>query len=671
MSILGSIPGKVADTLIQDLVSSTLGPPLKIKSYGVNTGRPWLIPGPADLINTYLHSGTTDTWLDYWLGCHGGTVLNRPDPGGDPSVGAWQRALARCWGQVIDSHKPGFPLEIVHELLRRNLINRGDPGLLVRHFNRMGFKDPVDQDTLAKLYQRMPGPSDIVHFTLRHGFEPSVIWANDEDLEFPDTARYWFDQQGLQYPISIYDPWDKRTYDQTRDGRPISWAELYWWTHWVPISPGQAYTMLQRLRPDRIDEIRKVVPDAKVFTLADVQRWLRINDYPPGIRANLTAIAYAVPGRRDLTRLARNYPDQLAEGIALMQDQGYSPANAQWMAKAIFADERRRKFHLVWKETEAQIKRLWIDGVIDTDTASIQLQKIYLEDPDLLAAFEGNSLPEQARIAGENPAVEHALALWSMERAGALAKEWVTVIKKEFIGGKWNAQQTVGTLQQLGLQPDKVQEYLQLWSLLQQGPHKVLTVGKILSLAEKRIMGWDEAIARLVNLGYSPLDASYLVQEAHQSQDLSDARQRAKLAKDRASQEKARLAQLKALETEARRVKHELCHGITLTDMTKYYVQGIVDDQMFTEELAKCDYDQEAIQLGLKSAQKAKEAKGTAKGTQKAPKPSPGARKPTKADLVKWFKDGVIDSAQLERRLLELKYTQEDVARFLQDVGAK
>src|SRR5262249_41757924 len=248
--------------------------------------------------------------------------------------------LAKLWSQVYRSKMLIPSPDESLRLLNRNAINTPTLDRMLR-FN--GMIDDDVQSVYKNLRFDIPGPSDLVRFSVRHVFEPDLIARFGFNDEFNEILDIWHHAHGQQYDI-FTGPFKNlvnnvgREFGTTADelaqryrtqGLPEpSWARAYWWSHWVWPSPTQSYMFLQQLRPGRHAQRFPEETEHPQFTATDLNFLLRGNDYPPQFRKYLRAISYRVPGLRQIRQLRTQDVIDDVEEREMWKDLGYNPRDA-------------------------------------------------------------------------------------------------------------------------------------------------------------------------------------------------------------------------------------------------------------------------------------------------------------------------------------------------------
>lgn len=193
---------------------------------------------------------------------------------------------------------------------------------------RQGHVDPQARQIMAAGLEALPPISDVITFSVREVFSPDVSVPAGYWNEFPDEVLQWAAKQGLGWETGLRRPVNGVDTNTT----PAHW---YWAAHWQPISPTQSYEMLHRLRPGRVTRYERMIstpdnpnPRIEPFTMDDVQRWLRVSDYPPSVRNQLAAISFSVMRLVDIRAVFKLIPNRRQWAIEQLLDRGYVQEDA-------------------------------------------------------------------------------------------------------------------------------------------------------------------------------------------------------------------------------------------------------------------------------------------------------------------------------------------------------
>lgn len=398
-------------------------------------------------------------------------------------------------------------LPTVHEFLTlANRMRVTDPELDLA-LRRLGYYNDKVRADVSHLRYEIPSSSDLVRFSVRHVFEPDLIERLGYNDEFRPILDLWHRFQGLNYPIFTGPFAEAVTTFEGQLGlspgtfaaqyaeaglEDPTWAQAFWWAHWVLPSPTQGYEMYFRLRPDR--DRRFDSPGARNlnFTGEDLNLLLRANDYPPFYRPALAAIAHRVPGIRFLRQLRATdvFDQRLVKELLLRQ--GYSDGDATVLAESVERNDRDQRRRGIEQQAKGQLAKYWELGIIDDETYKTLLVKHGLTPGD----------------------AEQSLDLARLDRNFHRVGKIIDFVRRQFIQGAIDADQAAGQLAQAGVLRERLDLYIEDWKLAIQVKHKAIAAQKAVQWACKGIISVAELRLRLKNLGYQDKDAAGLVAEA-------------------------------------------------------------------------------------------------------------------------------------------------------------
>lgn len=446
---------------------------------------------------------------------------------GDPQFGtalgaqAWIQEL---WNQhyFAQQHIPTPQESFV--LTNRGLFSEAN---LDRMLERNGFADIGLRQKLANLRYEVPGSSDLVRFSVRHVFEPDLIKELGYNDEFRPILDYWHRTQGLNYPL-FSGPFRESiakfeselglvpgsflgSYESVGLKDP-TWAQAYWWSHWVLPSPSQAYEMYFRFRPGRDRTFDPPFARGLDFGLNDLNLLLRANDYPPRFRPLLAAIAHRIPGIRFLRQLRSTEVFTQENVKELLLRQGYSDGDAAILAQSVELNERNARRKTIEQQAKGQLARYWEQGIIDDDTYR-----------DLL--IKHGMQPDDAR---------DTLELARLDLESKRVVKITEFVRRQFLSGGLDNIQALQQLHEVGVLEPRASQFVEDWSLEIKAKHKQVAAGKLVQWACKGLITVPDLQRRLLNLGYLAPDIAGIIGEA----ELCQAGLAAKAARQQAAQER-------------------------------------------------------------------------------------------------------------------------------------
>jgi hypothetical protein len=494
---------------------------------------------------------------------HGVSVTVAGDPQPGTALGA-QQWIQELWNQhyFAQQHLPS-PTESLL-LTNRGLFSISN---LDRMLERQGYSDPRIREAISNLRYEVPGSSDLVRFSVRHVFEPDLISRLGYDDEFNRTLDFFHKLQGLNYPI-FSGPFAKQ-YEEfvasVPGGKAVdagsyagyelqepTWAQAFWWSHWVLPSPSQAYEMYFRLRPERNRSLDPPFARELEFGLDDLNLLLRANDYPPKLRPLLAAIAHRIPGIRFLRQLrATEVFDQKAVKELLLR-QGYSDGDASVLAESVERNDRDQRRKGIEQQARGQIAKYWELGIIDRGQFKALL-------------IEHGLTPGQA---------DETVSLADLDLKFKRITKIIDFVRRQMIRGVINAAQAADQLRQAGLVQDRIALYIDDWNREVQGQHKTVSAQKAVQWACKGLINLQELQARLTNLGYHPQDIAGLIAEARVCQATLATRAAAAQEKQVAASQRQLVQQQKAAAQAIVAARRQLAAHGSPSQLRKWFCHG-------------------------------------------------------------------------------------------------
>ncbi len=518
----------------------------------------------------------------------------------------------RKWGWNREYYA-GQELPGVKEyLVISNRYLLGDPQV-AGSLQRWGYIDPALRERVTNLRYEIPSSSDLVRFSVRHVFEPDLIDKLKYNEEFQPILDIWHRFQGLNYPI-FTGPFEKQINEYEisiglpagalvaeyfkRDIADPTWAQAFWWSHWVLPSPSQGYEAMFRLRKGRDESFDPPEAVGINFTYEDLKLLLRANDYPPYYRPMLAAIAHRLPGIRFIRSFRATDVYQFKDLVEWAKRWGYSDRDATDIATNIERTVQEAKNKKKSCSGCAAIKRYYETGIITYEQAIEYFKGFGLsaDDAQTEAAF---------------------MRLDVMEKR---SRQVIAVLRRRYLTGDLSEDEARQALLGYGIMSIRTEEYLNDWALERSTNLRHVQAAKLVKWTCDGLIGVDDLVRRLTNLQYPPEDQAGMVAEATYCAGQLAARAAAK----EAALERRTQADLKRAQTEAARVIKEAqralaAHG-SPAQLRRWYCEGHVSQAEVCQRLNFLGWPDADI-FRLLNDCTAKEAKGG-----EPPKPSPSCK---------------------------------------------
>jgi hypothetical protein len=460
---------------------------------------------------------------------------------------------------------------------------------------RLGYRQQDDREKITRLLQQIPGPSDLVRFGLREVWDPAVVTEFGYDDEFPVPFSYWMQQQGMDWSEDVVVPGG--------DNIPgVTWAKAYWRAHWQSISPTQAYEMLHRLRGNKNDPATWRVPGVRPFDIDDVRRVLKIADYPAPFRDRLAAISYRVIGIRQVRSLVNNGLWGDVELRSGFRDQGYSETDAVKLSQTFLADAENAKLKKSLAGQKSAVLRGYESGILSRQESGVQL--LFLDVPNSIAYEVLQSLPYDELVlrAQQNLDVQRQLNNSDLDVKTKLVHTAINAIKKAYLRYELSQQAAEQALLELGITQARAAENIDLWRWQLYGRGKHLAVGQIKAAVVRGVITQEEAIARLALANYPLADSLALVTMWIQDQSQYIARAQQAVARTRNQQQRALIAEQRALQQRLRQARHDLAYNAPVVKLKKWLAKGLISDREARLRMAALGHDLQFINREIADA---------------------------------------------------------------------
>lgn len=345
--------------------------------------------------------------------------------------------------KFIDMQYELLPLGVLTSLYLREQISEDEVETRLKQHKY----HPEDLNHMKFAMQTFPNVQDLVRFGVREVFDPELV-----------------EQLGLMSDL----PPDFIT-ETTLAGLPEHYANMYWAAHWQPPPINQVFEMFHR----------------GIIDIDEVNNLLRVNDYMPNYRDQLTQIAYKPLTRVDIRRIYEDGFidfDQLVSGY---MDLGNSEENsillAQWADNRWGADRKDL--------SRTDILRMYDLGAYDRPTALEALISVGYNEDEAEELLLRNDL---IRIQKERT---NKIRIW----------------KKRYIKKETNKEEIIVEMRSYGLLAPEINDLFVEWDIDITEKVTELSNTEIKQLFIKDFIDSDDTYGRLIVKGYRPNDAGLLV----------------------------------------------------------------------------------------------------------------------------------------------------------------
>jgi hypothetical protein len=402
-----------------------------------------------------------------------------------------------------------LPMLVASEAYLRGFVSRKqfDEQLILS-----GLYDPEIREAAVKLSQAIPSPSQIEEFAVKEVWNSDVVTSFKYDEEFDQIPEFNFWMEKLGYGGSPEVPGGK-------PNQPTTWAQAFWRAHWRTISNSEAYTMLHRLRPTGGPNGGPRDPSGQVWTMQDVNRVLKVNDYAPFFREKLAAISYAPLRLVDIRRTVQlsledhRFKERVIGTRFTIKewateeflDRGQAPNKAPVLAEIAIAGAR--------KTLEAPLRK--VDQTLKRAQGKLLFDQYRLGTITRSKFF--NDLPEYGYT---DQQANRFANLIEGQIALATVKQQIEWVRRKVFKGAILPGEVGSLLTKLGLTQARADELSASWKFLLDEDAILRATQWILDALKKGVMPLGVAQQRLGNLGWSQADI--LLETANAESSMSE-----------------------------------------------------------------------------------------------------------------------------------------------------
>lgn len=339
-----------------------------------------------------------------------------------------------------------IPVMETLELLNRGKISEETAR---EQLKRHGYNDE-QLNALLELRYYLPSVSDVIRFAVREAYTPEAVERFQLDAEAPKLFFEEAKKRGL-------------TEEQ---------AKYYWRAHWELPSVTQAFEMYHR----------GVIDDK------DLDLLLKTHDIMPYFRDKLKAIAYEPFTRVDIRRMFELGVMSYKEMVKAYQDLGYSPENAEKLARFTTLE------------------------VLENQRVMIQDEVVLRYRNRLITRDEAKGLLKESGMTDET--AENLLTLEDFKVENKRIENATKHIRNLYINNYINRNRAREFLGRLGLHSAAIEEMLTDWDFDKAMKVELPTRADLLRWLRKGIIPQGEFRNYMRALGYDDKVIDYYILDA-------------------------------------------------------------------------------------------------------------------------------------------------------------
>jgi hypothetical protein len=372
--------------------------------------------------------------------------------------------------------------------------------------------------------------------------------------------------------------------------------------HWSPISPTQSYEMFQRLRPNRIGRFGPDFARMRPFTLQDVRDMLRINDYPPSLRDQPTAIAYRRPRLVDIDRFFTSGQIDEEEVYELHLDLGYTVTDARMRTNWLKTEKLKKDYTADEKRWVRQIVKLYVMGKL-TWTGGADKIIQFLTGKPLWVYFQPAPVgADGALFAWAKNIAYHAMTTADIDiqvkEGNILMRLW----RRRLYRGMNTFDEVKTEMAANGWSTPGINRFIAEVQAELAGGRLMLSTSWIKRMACTNCISIAMANDYLRNLGWVEPEIDWLLCDIERCVSAEQSAMQAKNARDTKTKAAALERQANALKRKRKEVLSTLNKQASPTKLRRYYVRNVINEEEYVSELQKRGFDEHAIELQLADA---------------------------------------------------------------------
>lgn len=484
----------------------------------------------------------------------------------------------------------------------------------------------------------IPDVRYLIDFVTRNADDENIVKLHGLDSGLTEQHRMFLDWHGYG--------WEVPNTPRKPNGTPVTFADLIWRAHWLPIPFHQVLLAATRLSPKNVAKWRGMIgPNVQQFELADIRQALFRTGIPDGLQDTAIALGFQSLGWRAVSRIiniAGEYPEEVK---ATLGKYGADNENVE-MHISRYEAEQLRDSGLSPNDTDImeKVARLTVRERLTRKDRKIKEQISHqIRQTTRNAYMEGlitrNRAEQSIRNSGwtqENAVMYLDLADWN--EAVNEIKILKRRIKSDYFNGEINAAQAQQALEVGGMIQAAAAATLRFWRTLLSKKRRQLSTANILQFVRDGLLDTNEASRRLSNLGWEGgdifllmADNAFKVQSAIRKAQTQTA---AQLQRNVMQQKKA-----------ASELSAKLAKMTPPSAIKRLYQQGDWSARQVRDRLTAMGYDRIGIRTFLADAKPFKEL--------------------TLSQLTALFRAGVIDEQDYRDYVADLGYRKDQADAYI------
>ena len=519
--------------------------------------------------------------------------------------------------QMIENsmRRMGFSSRAVQRFLIEESELPGEGSVV--EWTRLGLLNTFDANSV--LMATGLGPRDR-NYTLRGRFAPidagTLLRAADNhatdetfaqrwqlDADKPDWWDVWSERAGYKYLVDHTKQWGESPAPPgaatANDPVNRTWADVLWRLSNRLPGLGDLRQFLHRYRGDPNDPNTFSVPGVRPLTLDEANSFMDALQIPNGLRTYYYNVMYEPVSIRHIKSFIATRQTNPAEVAGWLMDNGMRPDLATRTAQVLYIEQAEKDMAPAKRQAEEAARKL-VSAVEKAYEAGI------LDEADAQAQMVAQGVPPTVAVV--------KLQTIELELQTTIVEQVVARTRSEVFGGMLTIPAALTRLTGAGIDPRRAAQLTASWQARFGEKRIHASTSQILSYMRKGYLTRNQALQRLVNLGWDNADILLLLRDvqAQIAQDTAKTIAAAEAQKTR--EEGAVIRQLQKTAGLAHALMSRLKTITPPAKVIQWYKAGLWTEQAARDRLRLLGYTDEVIDTMLLQALESKGSKPV-KGT--------------------------------------------------------